>query len=255
MIFNNDDPRARRHKKERLPGVRIIYQDDDVVVVDKDAGLLVIPGHFEDEGTLLDLVETEIGREVLPVHRLDRNTSGLVITAKHADAQRYLSAQFEHHEAGKLYHAIVRGRPADAFTIDKPIQPGKRRKGLSGIDAEGKPSVTQVVTVERFIDFAHLACRPLTGRTHQIRVHLASEGFPLVCDAGYGKGLPLMLSSFKHGYRPKPGRTEPPLISRHALHASRLEIVLPGRQKISIFEADLPKDMAVALKMLRKYNR
>ena len=173
----------------------------------------------------------------------------------------------------KRYLALVEGElplgDGEAMLIDRPVGPEPRRSGRMRVDAAGKPSRTRVEVAERFGGYTWARCEPLTGRTHQIRVHLASEGFPLAVDPQYGRRDELLLSSLKANYRAKPGRTERPLLDRLSLHASeigwRAPLELPadagsaepgpapaGELAPLRVEAPLPKDLARTLKQLAK---
>ena len=158
----------------------------------------------------------------------------------------------------KTYLAIVEGEyplaEGESDLIELPIAPDSRRTGLMQVDDRGKPARTEVRVRERFSGFSLLECRPLTGRTHQLRVHLSSTGFPLVVDPLYGRRSGLMLSEFKYNYRPKRGYSERPLLGRLALHAESIEFSSdPGapeeRQRV---ESTVPKDLTRVLKQLAK---
>lgn len=256
--------------------VPILYEDDDVLVVDKPADLAVEPERWARDraslsGALLALVtrrsiEGEAGAEVpyrpRLVHRIDKDTTGLVIVAKNLESERRLRRAFDEGRVEKRYLALVEGEhpAADGAeeTIDLPLGPDPRKSGRQVVDRrEGKPARTRVSVEERFRGYTLLACRPVTGRTHQIRVHLAAAGFPLAVDSVYGRRDGLLLSELKAGYRPKPGRIERPLIGRLTLHAS--EVSFPsssggegeGEKRVRV-GSPLPSDFERVLKQLRK---
>ncbi|HVQ23823.1 MAG TPA: RNA pseudouridine synthase, partial [Planctomycetota bacterium] len=192
------------------------------------------------------------------VHRLDKDTTGVLVVAKHLESERVLRQAFEHAEVHKTYWALVEGEhplaEGNEETIDLPIGPDERRSGRVVIDPHGgKPAQTRISVLQRFRGFTWLCCRPLSGRTHQIRVHLAAVGFPLAVDPFYGRRTELLLSSIKAGYKAKRGQPERPLITRLTLHAAEIDVPSPGRagERIRV-AAPLPKDLEKLLKQLGK---
>ena len=247
--------------------LQIVYEDDAVVAVNKPAGLATIPGRAEETSVLEQLgqqlglpVRGEIDPRVRVVHRLDKDTSGVLLFAKTIEAQRYLSHQFQNNTAQKQYVALVIGRPpTPEGEVDAPIAPDKQHVGAMKIDKRGKPARTAWRVVETFRDITLLYAMPKTGKTHQIRVHLQQIGHPLAVDPLYGptaddKGPGVFLSRIKRGYRLGKYQEERPLISRLTLHAEKLQITLPTGALVEI-AAELPRDMATTLKMLRKYGQ
>ena len=261
----------RAPQRPVAPGVAIpvLHEDEHVLVVDKPADLAVEPERWKRElgslaGALLQLAEEEenapdgslVYRPRL-VHRIDKDTTGAVIVAKDIETERALRQAFEAGTISKSYLALVEGEPYlrddETMMIEHPIGPELRKTGRMRVAADGKPSATRVGYAERFDGFSLLRCEPLTGRTHQIRVHLSHEGFPLVVDPYYGRRSEFKLSEFKASYRPKRGQTERPLIDRLTLHAH--EVVLPPlgeRTEELRVVAPVPKDLARVLKQLRK---
>ena len=254
------------HRTDRLD---ILAQTGDWVVVTKPAGLATIPGRGEDDSVL-----ERLGRQLgLPssgaadprirvVHRLDKDTSGVLLFAKHSAAQRHLSHQFQNNTVGKEYLALVARRPtANDGEVDAPLarHPTSPQR-MAVVRHGGRPARTAWLVEESFRDFTLLRVFPRTGKTHQIRVHLMSIGLPLAIDPLYHAprgGRPaegLMLSAFKRGYRPAAGEAERPLIERLTLHAHKLRFNSPSGEYVEI-EAPLPKDFRSALNMLRKYGR
>lgn len=232
----------------------IASEDDALIAIVKSSGLLVIPDRYNHAAPCVsDFLKEEFG-EIFVVHRLDRETSGIVLFAKTAEAHQLLNNEFETRAVTKRYLAIVRGEPAeDAGTIDLPIGEHRHQAGRMTVDdREGKDSVTEFTVLERFIGHALVEARPKTGRTHQIRVHLREIGLPIVGDPLYSDGEPFLLSSIKRGYRVK-GEEELPLLARTALHAAGLEIVHPITQARMSLSSDVPRDMQAVLKSLRKY--
>ncbi len=244
----------------------VLYSDACVLVVDKPDGLASEPERWNAEagsvaGSLLRLAaETEHGEggevRLRLLHRLDKDTSGCVLVAKHIEAERALRRDFEAGQVHKEYLALVDGElptmDGEEFVIDDPIAPDARRTGRMRVHEKGKPSKTIVTAEQRFDGFTLVRCRPITGRTHQIRVHLSFAGFPLMIDRFYGRRDQLMLSEIKRGYRAKKGAVERPLMDRLTLHAERVQWVDPldGTQRST--RSPIPKDLARTLKQLAK---
>jgi RluA family pseudouridine synthase len=235
----------------------ILYEDVALLVINKPAGISVLADRESGESLLLLLRETfaERGETVFVVHRLDKETSGVIVFGKTEEASRGLSMQFEHRRVEKTYLALVCGavHPLEG-TIDLPIGPHPRdRTRMVVPHSGGKRSVTRYRVVETFRGFSLVELQPKTGRTHQIRVHLSAIGFPLAVDRVYGSGEGLLLSSFKKDYRPGK-REEKPLIARLSLHARRLAFDHPETGTRMEFEAPLPRDFEIALKVLLKHG-
>ncbi len=246
--------------------LEILWSDSDFVAIFKPSGLASIPGRDESEDALgllgaeLDLPASGTADPRLRVvHRLDKDTSGLLVFAKHVAAQRFLSHQFQNNQVEKEYLALVQGRPAETEgEIDQPIGPHPTSvKRMAVLTHGGRPARTLWKLEESFRDFSLLRVFPKTGKTHQIRVHLRSIGLPLAIDPLYNTArgqLPpgIFLSSFKRGYRPAAGE-ERPLIDRLTLHAHRLKFLDLSGNPIQL-DAPVPKDLRATLNMLRKYG-
>jgi RluA family pseudouridine synthase len=233
--------------------VAIVAEDEYWMVLNKPPRLLVLPDRYQSALVNLQSVLTAELAKIFVVHRIDRDTSGLVVFAKTAEVHAGLNRQFEERTVEKTYLALVRGVPsASGGIIELPLGEDAGRPGRMKIDPKrGKPSATRWEVVERFDGFSLLEAHPLTGRTHQIRVHLASVGSPLLCDPLYGDGKPLLLSSIKARYRNE--GEEKPMLNRTALHAQRLVLRHPVSGEQLKLEAPLPKDLRSALQALRKY--
>jgi 23S rRNA pseudouridine955/2504/2580 synthase/23S rRNA pseudouridine1911/1915/1917 synthase len=191
------------------------------------------------------------------VHRLDRDTSGVLIMAKSSSVHAALSQQFEHRKVLKTYLALVAGQGIRAEgMIRLPIGPHPQRPGMMAIQRHhGKAALTRYTAIERFRGYTLLDVRPRTGRSHQIRVHAQAIGHPLAIDPLYGSSEPLLLSALKPSYRPKAGTEEHPLMTRLTLHAQALQLMHPTRGEMLTWVAPLPKDFAAVLRNLRRYRR
>ena len=255
--------------ERRLPPaseVDVLYEDDHCLVVDKPAALSVEPDRWDaSQACLIGSLDALIERCDNPfrprlIHRLDRDTSGVVLVAKTIDAERELRAAFDEDRVEKEYVAIVEGEYApgddgEFDLIDRPIAPDGRRSGRMAVTESGGKQARTEVRLERcFRGYSLVECRPRTGRTQQIRVHLAEIGFPLAVDPMYGRRSALYLSEIKSGYRPKPGRPEPTLLARLSLHARRLRfprVGAPNDPHLTV-ESAIPRDLERALKQLAK---
>ncbi len=232
-----------------------LYEDDDLIIVNKPSGLLVVPDRFNHElPSLNKILETKAGQKIWVVHRLDRDTSGVICFAKNEQAHRYLSIMFQERDINKFYAGLVVGIviPAEG-RIESPIAEHPAVHGKMVVSKKGKIAVTDYKVVEQWPLYSLLQFQIHTGRTHQIRVHMQSIGHPIVCDELYGDGQPFLLSHIKRKYHMSgKDEVEKPLLSRLALHAYRLEFVKEDGKEI-IAEAPLPKDMAACVKQLNKW--
>jgi 23S rRNA pseudouridine1911/1915/1917 synthase len=234
---------------EELP-LTIVFEDQDIVVVDKPAGMVVHPAAGHDSGTLVNAllhhVEdlSGIGGEQRPgiVHRLDKGTSGLMVVAKHDAAHQELARQFQEREVEKEYIALIWGVVAAGRRIEDPIgrDPANRQR-MSTRARRARTAVTRIAWAEHFPGVALVGVAIATGRTHQIRVHLSSIGHPIVGDATYGgvhRRVPSQLRAVK-------------ALERPFLHAARLAFRHPGDGRVLAFESELPADLARVLAQLR----
>jgi 23S rRNA pseudouridine1911/1915/1917 synthase len=233
----------------------VIYDDAALVAFAKPSGLLVVRDRWDRElANLVDLVHEAGHAEWSNVHRIDRDTSGVILFAKTREALNHVARQFEHHEAEKAYVALVAPTPkSKTGTIDAPIADDPHRPGRMIVGHRGAESQTDYEVLEDWRGrWAWLRLRPRTGRTHQLRVHMATLGSPIMCDPFYGKAEPLLLSQIKRNYRPTRD-VEPPQLNRLALHAESLTITHPMSGERLTITAPLPDDLAFALKQLRRY--
>jgi 23S rRNA pseudouridine1911/1915/1917 synthase len=244
----------------------ILLDDPDVVAVNKPAGLATIPGRAETNSVLEQLAfQLNIpctganDPRLRVVHRLDKETSGILLFAKHLNAQRHLSHQFQNNTIEKEYLALVAGRPVtDDGEIDEPLAPHPTSKTRMAVSKHGRPARTLWKIEKRFRAYTLLRVFPKTGKTHQIRVHLAHIGLPLAVDPLYNSSYEgvtpgILLSTFKRNYRDSRAHAERPLIERLTLHAEKLRFVHPNGNPIEL-AAPLPKDYRAALNMLSKYG-
>ena len=232
----------------------IIYQDDNLIAINKPAGMLSIPDRKQSEPSLKDLLIKELGT-VYTVHRLDKETSGVIVFAKGEEAHKQLSQLFESREVAKYYNGLVHGAPYPVEgTIEEPVMEHYAKNGKMMIHAKGKPSITDYETLESFGIYSWMKFQIHTGRTHQIRVHMQHLGNSIVCDDLYGDGQPVYISKLKRHYNlSKKEEEEQPILKRLALHSALLEFNF-NNQKFS-FEAALPKDLKATLQQLKKLKR
>jgi tRNA pseudouridine32 synthase / 23S rRNA pseudouridine746 synthase len=224
---------------EILPSpIPIHYIDETILAINKPSGLPTLPDGYDPSAPhVRSLLEPHFGRLWI-VHRLDRDTSGVLLLARTAEAHRALNGQFDQRQVSKIYHALVTGSPEwDSKTVDLPLRADVGHKHRTAVDPRrGKPAVTRLRVLERFAGCTLIEAAPQTGRTHQIRAHLAAVGCPLLADELYGSQV---------------GAT-PARMPRLALHARRLTIEHPLQHSMMYIEAPYPEDFEHALAELRK---
>ncbi len=222
----------------------IIFENDDLAVINKPAGMVVHPAAGHSTGTLVHAALSEfddldgINGEIRPgiVHRLDKDTSGLIILAKNETAMRDLQEKFKSRRVQKIYLALVDGKPpTPTGRVEAAIarDPSHRKKMAIVSTGRGRASVTEYKTLETYLQHTLIEAHPITGRTHQIRLHLAFLKCPIVGDTVYGRVRPSVE------------------INRHFLHAARLTITLPGEKTPRTFEAPLPEELKLILDQVR----
>jgi len=222
----------------------ILWSDPAIVVVNKPAGLLTLPDGYDREAVHLRRILEPVYGKTWIVHRLDRETSGVLVVARTAAAHHALNDQFAGRQVQKIYHCLVAGCPDwDRQTVDKPLRKNGDRSHRSVIDPRyGKSASTGFVVLEKFPDYTLVEARPHTGYTHQIRAHLASAGFPIAADKLYGGGTQIIDLQ-----NPAGG----PLIDRVALHALQIRVVHPETSETVQFEAPYPEDFRQTVECLR----
>jgi len=230
--------------------MEILYQDNDIIVVNKPAGLNVTNDRGSGENLIAFLQKQTNEEDLSIIHRLDKDTSGVILLAKNKDAQTRFCDLFEKSKVKRTYLALVAGRPEGPIgQINIPIMQSKKDSRKMEVAVKmGKDAETRWELLADFGRVSLLAILPITDRTHQIRVHFQHEGFPLVIDPLYGENTPLMLSSFKSNYRLSKNAEEIPLIERLTLCVYELEI------ENHHFVAPLEKKFKASIKMLTKYN-
>lgn len=228
----------------------ILFEDDDFFVIDKPPGISTLDERKDDYAPNILKLAKAYSSDAQVGHRLDKETTGALIIAKNPEAYRHISMQFEHRETAKKYHAIVEGmHDWDGFLVNLPIFPLKDGKVI--IDrAKGKQAETWFRSVQVYKGYTLVECLPITGRMHQIRIHLTCLKAPIVGDEMYG-GHYVFLSDLKKKFNLKKDTDELPLMRRVALHAKSLRFYLMNGEQIEV-EAPYPKDFGVLLKQLEK---
>ena len=242
IIIEFEKPKESKLKAEEIP-LNVIYEDNDIIIINKEKGMVVHPGNGNPDGTLANAIMARckdslsgIGGEIRPgiVHRIDKDTSGIIIVAKNDKAHLNISEQIKEHKTTKTYLALVRGRVKEnEATIDMPIGRSKKDRKKMAVDKDGKKAVTHFKVLKRYSDCTLLEVVIETGRTHQIRVHMASIGHPLVGDLVYG-------------YKRQKFNIE-----GQALHAKTLGFIHPRTNEYIEFTSELPKYFKELLEKLK----
>lgn len=235
----------------------ILFEDESLLAIDKPPGTLSIPDRYDrNKPNLFSMLEEQRGKgNVFTVHRLDKDTSGVLIFAKTASAHQNLSLQFEHRIADKWYLAVVDGiLREEQGSIDLPIAHDPNKDGRMIIHPKGKPSLTLWTLQKAFSHFSVLSLNLKTGRTHQARIHCMAIQHPLVVDPMYGRREALLLSEIKGRRYNGDLETERPLMSRTPLHAARVTIQHPLSDQALTLEAPLPKDMSALIRQLERWD-
>jgi RluA family pseudouridine synthase len=248
--------------------IPVLFEDAHLMALDKPARLLTSPDRYDAQRpNLMKLLHSAISAAkpwaakrgltyLMNAHRLDFETTGIILLAKTKPALVALANLFGTEKPLKTYFALVHGYPVNPqFEVDAGLAPHPTKPGLTRVDEKrGKKSVTKFELVEKFNGYSFIKCNPVTGRTHQIRVHLRHAGLPIVGDSLYD-GSPLLLSKLKSSYRLKDDREEKPLLNRVGLHAAELRLAHPETGAEVVITSPLPKDFQVSLKYLRRYAK
>ena len=240
-----EPPKESKLKPEEIP-LDIIYEDNDIIIINKAKGMVVHPGNGNPDGTLANAIMARckeslsgIGGEIRPgiVHRIDKDTSGIIIVAKNDKAHLNISEQIKEHKTTKTYLALVRGRVKEnEATIDMPIARSKKDRKKMAVDKDGKKAVTHFKVLKRYAENTLLELVIETGRTHQIRVHLSEIGYPIVGDYTYSNG------KNKFG------------VEGQMLHAYKIKFKHPTTNKEVEFQAELPQYFKEILEKLDNEN-
>ena len=233
----------------------LIIENDDFIALNKPSGLLSIPDREGKEISLKNLLQEKYGK-ILTVHRLDRDTSGLIVFAKNEATHKHLSLQFEGRLTKKIYTGLVIGSPSEnKGSINLPLAENMVQRGVMIVNRRGKESLTDYEVLQDFSIYSFMQFQIHTGRTHQIRVHMKEIGHPIVCDAVYGDGKPVLISALKKKFNlSKNELEERPILGRLALHAFQLAFKDVNGKLIEL-EAPLHKDMRATLQQLEKRKK
>lgn len=235
----------------------LIYEDESIVVVNKYLQVLSIPDRFRPNiPNIYNLLQERFG-EIYTVHRLDKDTSGVICFARTKEAHRSLSLQFQKRKTQKIYLAIVLGQPyPEEGRIEEALDKHPTKAGLMKVHHKGKASSTDYKVIETFKNYSLLECKILSGRMHQIRVHLKHIGTPLAVDPQYGGAEAIYLSEIKkRKFKLAKDQEERPIMERVPLHALRLGIYHPTTNEFVEFTAEAPKDIRAMLNQLRKWGK
>ncbi|MCZ2223826.1 MAG: RNA pseudouridine synthase [Chitinophagales bacterium] len=232
----------------------IILENKYFIAINKPSGVLSVPDRKQSEPSLKDFLISKYG-QIFTVHRLDKDTSGVIVFAKDAETHKQLSKLFESRGVEKFYVGLVHGKLLHSTgSIDAPIMMHPADNGTMIIHKKGKPSLTDYKLLEQFKYFSWVQFQIHTGRTHQIRIHCQNIGNSIVCDNLYGDGKPIFLSSLKKNFKlSKNADEEYPILNRLALHSSILKFNFNNES--FLLEAPLPKDLRALLQQLRKLNK
>ena len=243
ITIQKDEPKETDLLPQDIP-LNIIYEDDDMLIINKEKGMVVHPGAGNPDGTLVNAIMAKckdtlsgIGGKIRPgvVHRIDKDTSGLVIIAKNDKTHIDISEQIKNREVEKTYLALVRGNiKENEATINMPIGRSTKDRKKMAVDKKGKEAITEFKVLERYNGFTYIEVKIKTGRTHQIRVHMAEIGYPIVGDEVYSNGR------------------NPFNVKGQMLHAARLGFIHPTTKEKVVFEAPLPEYFENVLKLLEK---
>ncbi|MDB9882331.1 RluA family pseudouridine synthase [Bacteroidia bacterium] len=231
---------------------QIVFENENYIAINKPAGVASLHERFGNASSVIEEAK-RYNEELQLCHRLDKETSGVLLLSKHSKAYSHAAVSFEKRRVTKTYHAIADGTHSfNDFEVKLPLI--TTRSGRSAVNAQkGKPSTTIFNSIENFGHFTLIACSPITGRQHQIRIHLASQNASIAADEIYGGKIPF-LSRYKRNFTLNKTEVERPMIKRFALHAYSLELADMDGTTMNIV-AEYPKDFAVFIKQLRKFDK
>ena len=231
-----------------------IFENEGFLAINKPAGTLSIPDREGKEPSLKSWLRERYGN-IFTVHRLDRETSGVIVFAKDETTHKFLSGIFEDRQVEKIYQGIAQGTlPQPQGSIDQPIMEHPTKPGTMVVNRRGKASLTDYNVQEELGPYSLVQFRIHTGRTHQIRVHMQSLGHPIACDDLYGDGRPVLLSSIKRNFKlSRSEEQERPILARLGLHSQTLRFT-DAAGTLHTLEADMPKDMRALLQQLKKWK-
>ena len=247
------EPEPSNNWQAEAIALDIVYEDSDIIVINKPVGLVTHPGAGNWTGTLANALLhydpslANLDRAGI-VHRLDKNTSGLMVVARSELAQKNLVEQLQTHSVSREYSAIVYGHMISGATVDAPIGRDSKDRIKQAVNENGKDAITHYRVIDRFMHHTHVKCILETGRTHQIRVHMASIGHPLIADTLYGGKVRFPKKADDNL------KTALKDFNRQALHAKKLILTHPITQESMTFKAPLPQDMQALLVVLSTYD-
>ena len=231
--------------------LNVLFENNDVIVIDKEPNIFVLNNEENKNNTILDILQKDLQQDLFPINALDYEASGIVLFVKNKKAYEFISEQFKNEKVKKIYHILVNGVIDNIEgEIDNKLVVNEQ---TTSVNDKGITAVTKYKVLEQFKSFAFVEVYPLTTRKNQIRAHFWSIGNTLAIDKIYGSEEPILLSNLKRRYK---GITkEKPLLKRLPMHLSQVELFLPANKEKSIFSSELPDDIQLTLKQLRKYNK
>ena len=235
--------------------LEILFDDEHLIAVNKTADMLTIPDRYNAKIPNLQNILTTKYDEIFTIHRLDKGTSGVVLFAKDAETHKAMNALFQEQEIEKIYDAVTDGYfSEEPIEIDIPLMTDPNKKGRTIPSARGKASLTKAKLVKQYKHCALLKCMLVSGRPHQLRVHMSAIGTPLLVDSFYGKRTEFFVSEFKKRFKLKKRTEELPLISRQTMHASSLKFNHPVSGDEVLIEAPYPKDFRALINVLDNHD-
>lgn len=230
--------------------ITTIFNNSEIIIINKEPNIFVFQDKETNTNTLLNILKENLKQDLFPITSLDYEASGIVVFAKNKKAYEFICNQFKQDKVKKTYHILVNGILEEKGTIDKNLVVNNQN---TIVNEKGIKSITKYKVIEQFKDFAFVEVCPITTHKNQIRAHFWSIGNTLAIDKIYGSEEPILLSNLKKRY--KGISTEKPLLKRMPMHLSKIELLLPDNKEKSTFVTEIPKDIQLTLKQLRKYNK